>query len=217
LERVMMAVMDIEMARRPLKTRQRGWARGLAAGLSEAGVSPNAVSLLSLGFAAAAAVCLLLVGSSAGRERSALLIAAAAGVQLRLLCNLLDGLIAVEGGKRTAAGELFNEVPDRFADVLLLVAAGWAAGTPAVGWAAAVLAVLTAYVRVLGGSLGFAQSFAGPMAKPHRMAVLTGACLLSCFEPSAGLLVLGLWLILLGSAVTVVRRLVVIVRLLRER
>ena len=41
------------------------------------------------------------------------------------------------------------------------------------GWAAAVLAVLTAYVRVLGGSLGLTQHFIGPMAKQHRMFTLT--------------------------------------------
>ena len=40
------------------------------------------------------------------------------------------------------------------------------------GWSAAVLAVLTAYVRVLGASLGTTHQFIGPMAKPHRMALV---------------------------------------------
>ena len=37
------------------------------------------------------------------------------------------------------------------------------------GWAAAVLALLTAYIRALSGSLGLPQRFLGPMAKQHRM------------------------------------------------
>jgi hypothetical protein len=40
------------------------------------------------------------------------------------------------------------------------------------------LAVVTAYIRVFGGALGFALDFRGPMAKQHRMAVLTVGCLL---------------------------------------
>ena len=53
---------------------------------------------------------------------------------------------------------------------------------PALGWAAATAAVFTAYVRLLGGSLGQVQRFTGPLAKQHRMALLTGACLLSFKE-----------------------------------
>ena len=42
--------------------------------------------------------------------------------------------------------------------------------------------VLTAYIRVFGGAREFAQDFRGPMAKQHRMAVLTAGCLLSIME-----------------------------------
>ena len=56
------------------------------------------------------------------------LIATAACVQLRLVCNLLDGMVAIEGGKSTATGALFNEIPDRLADPLFLVPLGYAAG-----------------------------------------------------------------------------------------
>ena len=55
------------------------------------------------------------------------------------------------------------------------------------GWCAAVLAVLTAYVRVLGGSLGVTQHFIGPMAKQHRMFTLTIATLLSAVETLLGM------------------------------
>ena len=34
--------------------------------------------------------------------------AAAAGIQLRLLCNLLDGMLAVEAGLKSRTGEIFK-------------------------------------------------------------------------------------------------------------
>ena len=55
-------------------------------------------------------------------------VATAACVQLRLLCNLLDGMVAIEGGKSTPTGALFNEIPDRLADALFLVPLGYAGG-----------------------------------------------------------------------------------------
>ena len=144
-----------------------------------------------------------------------LLLVAAAAIQLRLLCNLLDGLIAVENGLKTPTGELYNDVPDRFADVVIIAAAGYALAWHwgvALGWAAAAAALLTAYVRVLGGALGTPQHFLGPMAKPHRMAVLTAACLLSLVEVAASdyrgrILTAALVVILVGSLATFARRL----------
>jgi phosphatidylglycerophosphate synthase len=101
-----------------------------------------------------------------------------------LLCNLLDGIVAVENGKQTALGVVYNELPDRVSDSLLLIALGYASEIPWLGWLAALLAALTAYVRVFGGALGFEQNFRGPMAKQHRMALLTAGCLISIIEHS---------------------------------
>ncbi len=156
---------------------------------------------------------------------TALHVAAAVCIQLRLLCNMLDGLLAVEGGFRGKLGELFNEIPDRIADALLLVGAGYSIrATPAgpiIGWSAALLAVLTAYVRLFGGSLGLTQSFAGPMAKQHRMFVLTLGCLAAAVEGMAGLprrsMAVALAVIVVGSAATFVRRLVAIAREMSAR
>jgi phosphatidylglycerophosphate synthase len=78
------------------------------------------------------------------------------------------------------------------------------------GWLAGVLAVLTAYVRMLGGSLGLKQDFSGPMAKQQRMAVMTAACVLACFEPLLHLrgvvMESALVVIVAGCVVTLVRR-----------
>jgi phosphatidylglycerophosphate synthase len=146
------------------------------------------------------------------------LIVAAAGIQLRLLCNLLDGLLAVEEGLKERTGDIYNDLPDRVADVAILVAAGYSirhlASGPILGWAAALLAVFTAYVRVLGGSLGLTQHFVGPMAKQHRMFTLTVTTLLAAIEAFLGspprVMLAGLVTIVAGSLVTVVRRTVLI-------
>jgi len=197
-----------------LKTRQRAWAQALARALTKAGVAPNAISVASLVFATAAGVCLGWTARADGFIRQALFLATAACIQLRLLSNMLDGLVAIEGGRRTAYGEIFNDMPDRFADVAILVGAGHSIAAFGwgrdLGWLAAVLAVMTAYIRLLGGSMGVPQYFLGPMAKPHRMALLTGACVLAVFEDYLGLrgqvIALALVIMVAGMLVTCARR-----------
>jgi phosphatidylglycerophosphate synthase len=207
--------MESEPQRRPLATRQKGWARAMARALGDAGLSPDAISVTGLIFAIAAGYLIWRSGTDYGVARVLELLAAAALIQLRLLCNLLDGLVAVEGGRRTGHGELFNDVPDRFADLAVFVGTGYAlsnyAWGQALGWLAGVLSVLTAYVRLLGASMTGHHHFEGPMAKQHRMAVITAACALSTLEPLFGLrgqtLAIALALIVAGASVTLVRRL----------
>jgi phosphatidylglycerophosphate synthase len=166
--------------------------------LAEARVRPNHISLASIGAAGAAGACLL-----AGYP-----LLAAVFIQLRLLCNLLDGMVAIEGGRRSAAGEIYNDLPDRLSDALILLAAGYSLSWPGyaveLGWAASLLAVMTAYVRVLGGACGLPQDFGGPMAKPQRMAVMTAGCILARFDTRATALALGV--VIVGSVITLALR-----------
>ncbi len=213
--------------RRPLKTRGRAWAKALARWLTVRAVAPNSISISSLIPAAGAGACFLLLPHATRPVQVLLLLLAAGLIQLRLLANMLDGLVAVEGGRKTATGDLFNEIPDRFADVLILAPAGYAIPSLGslgitLGWGVALLAVLTAYVRLVGGSLGCQQSFIGPMAKQHRMATLTLTCLLSVLEVivtgyQGRILALGLIVIGIGGAITVVRRVNLIAAELKRR
>jgi phosphatidylglycerophosphate synthase len=213
--------------RRPLKTRGAGWAQALASALGKAGASPDLISASSIAFAFTGAAFLLASGVSEGALRVLCLIAAATCVQLRLLANMLDGMVAVEHGRGSPTGPIWNELPDRIADALFLVAAGYGASEAGpdvglwLGWLAALLAVLTAYIRELGRGLGFAADFAGPMAKPHRMFALTVTCVVSAFEPLWGWfgesLAIGLAIIALGTAWTAVRRTRTLARRLREK
>jgi len=198
--------------RRPLRSRDSGWARAFAATLARAGVSPDAVSAGAVVFGLTGGGLLVMSGVADGAGRAAALAGAAACMQLRLVCNLMDGMVAVEHGRGGPLGPIWNELPDRIADAAFFVGGGYGAALAgagwgeAAGWAAAAAAVLTAYVRELGRALGQPADFGGPMAKPQRMALLTAAAIAAIFEGRWGwrgeTLAGALVLIAIGAAMT---------------
>lgn len=195
--------------RRPIASRDTGWARRAASWLVSRGISPNRISIASIGAGALAGLAFWAADGGAGWGGRALLLLGAAFCQLRLVCNLLDGMVAVEGGKGEPDGPFWNEFPDRVADLLILGGLGLGIGQPGLGFAAAALAILTAYVRELGRAIGTPQDFSGPMAKQHRMAVVTGAAILAAvwpFGPGGWLLPWGLWIVVAGCVLTVALR-----------
>ncbi len=197
-------------SRRPLKSRDTRWAKSLASALAARRVTPNAISVAGMVFASIGAVGLAATPCGCVQWTVGLLLGVA-GAQLRLMCNLLDGMVAVEGGLKGKAGDLFNEAPDRFADIVLLVGAGHGVGAPWLGWMAASAAVLTAYVRAFGASVGQGQDFCGPLAKPQRMFFLTVGCLGAIAHRPV--LTWTLWLIAIGAFFTTARR---VLRLYRK-
>lgn len=129
------------------------------------GVHPDVVSYASVVAAAGAAVCFWLSKSS-----PLLLLIAPGLCYLRLWCNMLDGMVALASGKAGWRGEIINELPDRISDVLIFAGvahSGFAA--PALGYWAAIMALMTAYVGTLGQAVGAKREFGGVMAKPWRM------------------------------------------------
>jgi len=200
--------------RRYLKFREFVFVQTIAQRLSQRQISPNQISITSIFFALLASICFLVLPDTGSTRKWLLPILAAVAIQCRLLCNLFDGLVAIEGGKKTYSGELFNDMPDRISDALLIVSAGYAisivswGGT--LGWCAALLAVMTAYVRTLAASLGAPVNFQGPMAKQHRMALLTAACLITAVENNfAGqsyALLAALLIMIAGCLITLYRR-----------
>ena len=197
--------------RRPLAVRGTGWAQAIAKRLAATSVTPNAISFAGMVAALAAGAALGFGGAADGAVRGAAFTLAALLCQVRLLCNLFDGMVAVEGGKSTPDGGVWNEVPDRVSDVAILVGCGIAVGAPWLGWMAASAALATAYVREHGRALGQPADFSGPMAKQHRMALVTVAAPVAGLWPFAGdgdaVLVAALWAMAVGGAVTAARRL----------
>ena len=196
--------------RRPLASRDTRWAQAMARYLASRSITPNLISKGSIAAGVLAGGAFWIAGQSEGVARIAFLVAAALFCQLRLLCNLFDGMVAVEGGKAEADGPFWNEFPDRIADIAIMVGIGYGVDMPALGWAAACFSVLTAYVRELGRANGAPSDFSGPMAKQHRMALVTVAALLSILEllwnGHDEVLIAALAIVALGTATTTLRR-----------
>ena len=85
------------------------------------------------------------------------------------------------------------------------------------GFAAACVAMFTAYIRAAGKAAGAPHQYCGPMAKQQRMALLTVICVFCGITPAAwhgsfdsshhGLVAIGLWIIIIGGLITSIRRL----------
>ena len=205
-----------EIIRRPIKTRNAGWAKKIAVFLKEIGLTPNVISIMSVVFALLAGAAFFSIQFlDATYLKSLSFVLAAVLIQLRLLCNLFDGMVAVEGNLKSNSGEIYNDFPDRLSDMFIIVGVGYSITYYPwgylLGWVAGYLAILTAYTRVLGHSSGAKQYFLGPMAKPHRMALITAAALIASvelfFTEKNLSILIALMLLILGGIITVIRRL----------
>jgi phosphatidylglycerophosphate synthase len=216
--------MSEALKRRPIAVRSSSWAQKIAAQLVRQKIHPNTISVLSVFFATLAGASMIWARQQEPPLSLTLFVLAALLIQARLLCNLFDGMVAVEGGLGSKSGEIYNELPDRLADSVILICAGYAAGphwfAPTLGWAAALGSVMTAYVRALGASAGAGQQFCGPMAKQQRMFLTTLAAIIAGLEsqfhwpPRA--LIITLALIIIGTVYTTARRTRRIIRNLEQ-
>lgn len=203
--------------RRPIKARSTRWATATARCLASLDISPNAVSIFGMIAAIAAGGSFYCTRSDSGFE-GAFWIAGAALVLLRLLANMFDGMVALELGKTSRVGTLYNEVPDRISDAAVLIGAGYAAGgSVELGYLAACVALFIAYVRSTARSAGAPSDFGGPMAKQQRMYLAILAALYSGTAPVTwhfslgpqewGPMALALAAVVLGGVVTATLRL----------
>jgi phosphatidylglycerophosphate synthase len=213
--------------RRPIASRERPWFIWLANLLASMGVSPNTISVMGM-------IAGVLSGVALACTRLPTLdwlffLIGAAFMQLRLLANMLDGMVALQTSRASPVGELFNEVPDRISDSAILIGAGYAVGgVPELGYLAALAALFTAYIRAEGKVAGAHQEFCGPMAKQQRMALLTAAAVYAGLAPASwqpqldflgdtgdwGVIALALLVIAVGGLFTAARRLMRIARAL---
>lgn len=204
--------------RRPIASREKNISKWAANLLATWGVTPNSISLAGMvaGMLAGAAFAATQFFPDFWRPA---FFAAAALIQLRLLANMLDGMVAVQTKTDSPVGELFNEIPDRVSDAFTIIGAGYAlGGSPELGFIATCLAIFLAYLRAQGKVAGAHQEYCGPLAKPQRMFLLTVLALVCTFAPAGwmdfetpavgwGLMAWGLALLIVGELITAVRRL----------
>jgi phosphatidylglycerophosphate synthase len=212
----MQATNERGIDRRPIATRNRKWAQDATAWLAAKNVSPNAISTAGM---CACVIAGIALGLTSIADYRILWLIAALGAQLRLTANMLDGMVAIASGRTSKTGELYNEVPDRISDAAVFIGSGFAlGGNVTLGYIATILAIFTAYVRAAGKIAGAPNEFCGPMAKQHRMLVITLICVYAAITPRSwqiitfndwqmGLMTLGLVAIVVGCVITVIRRL----------
>jgi len=132
------------------------------------GVHPDAVSYGSMVAAAAAGACFWRSG-----QFPILLVPAALFCYLRLWLNMLDGMVALASGKASLRGEILNDLPDRFSDVIIFVGVAHSGlCNPFLAYWVAIVSLLVAYVGLFGQAVRVQREFSGLMGKPWRMVLL---------------------------------------------
>lgn len=201
----------------------------LAVWLRARGATPNGLSLFAVALSALAGAAFFFALRDPPHYGAALLLFAALCLGGRIACNRLDGLMARRGGMVGKAGEVYSDAPDRLADALVFLGVGyglapWLPWASDLGWAASLLAVGTAYVRVLGLACGLREHGEGPMPRRTRMLATALAALLAAAGLALGyaaavawLLLAALAVVIVGAALTIALRLRAIVRELESR
>ena len=203
--------------RRPIASRDSGWAKRTASFLAKQNISPNTISIFSIVFAALSWLAFYLDSTRDNFVfHVSMMLLAIIGIQGRLIMNLLDGMVAVEHNKKSPVGGIYNEVPDRVSDTFTLFGLIFLVNNHPYGSAliylAIALSITTAYIRTLGASLGVGHHFLGPMAKQHRMALITICCVIAVWYPSV--FYYALMLMNAGLLITCYRRLARVYNLL---
>lgn len=201
-----------DVDRRPIAARSWRASQLAADWLVRRGVTANGVSVAGMVAGLAAGAAFVATAHLDGVPQRLAWLAAGTLVVIRLLANMLDGMVAIGSGTSSAVGELYNEVPDRVSDSAALVGLGYAAGgEPILGFVAALAAVFTAYIRALGKGAGAGQEFVGPFAKQQRMACVIGCAAYCAISPAAwlpaALPAVVLAVVAIGSLFTALRRL----------
>jgi CDP-diacylglycerol---glycerol-3-phosphate 3-phosphatidyltransferase len=181
--------------------------------LARAGVTPNMVTLTGTFGSIAAAVFLIGTGH---------LFWGAFAVTLLVLLDLLDGALARARGGGSLFGAVLDSTGDRAADAAIFASlAWWYSGggddrlLVLLALVCLVLGVLTSYVKARAEGVGLSADV-GIVERTERLIlVLTGTGLTGLGVPYA--VHVALWILLVGSAITVGQRFVAVHRAAQGR
>lgn len=97
---------------------------------------------------------------------------------LRMTLNTLDGLIALKTNRTSMIGELVNALPDRYADIFILVGISFSSlGSTHIGMLASLSVLLVSYTGMLGKAIGVSWQHQGPLDKVDRLVLILAATL----------------------------------------
>jgi CDP-diacylglycerol--glycerol-3-phosphate 3-phosphatidyltransferase len=177
--------------------------------LERTAVSPDALTLAAIPVGALGGAAILV-----SPDVPIALIIVPVAVAVRLLLNLLDGALARRTDRTHPRGELFNELGDRCADVLMLAPVAFVPGSIAwTVWLGVVFAVLASFTSVATRAAGGERSYRGILSKPGRLALLTAFAIAAlvvgpaAWGPFGPLLALGTFLTLAERVMLAIRSL----------
>jgi archaetidylinositol phosphate synthase len=159
------------------------------------GLTPDRVSVIAFGFAAAA-------GGAFYLATPLWYVAGALFVFVNGWLDLLDGALAREQGVDSRGGDLLDHVLDRYADIVLI--AGLAAGVDryALGLAAVTGVLMTSYLGTQIQAVGLGREYGGLVGRADRLALVGVTGVAAAVVPGrlGGLTVVG-WLLVLLTVV----------------
>jgi CDP-diacylglycerol--glycerol-3-phosphate 3-phosphatidyltransferase len=179
--------------------------------LVRAGVSADAITVAGVFFAGLAGL-----GVWLGRDGNLWLLLVPAGAFLRTAANALDGLVAARTGTARPLGEVLNETADRVGDVVAFLLVALVPGVNDILVAGTLAAMLvSSFLGVAIKAAGGRRVYSGIMGKPDRMLVLGVAALVAMFVDPGATFLAALWIVMIGSLVTIAQRAIVARRELR--
>lgn len=169
----------------------------LVTGAARLGLTPNALSFLALVVAGAAGGVFAFAG-----ERPLLYLLGAGLVLCNGVLDLLDGGLARELGVASRAGDMFDHVLDRYADILIVAGLAAGIGEYALGLAAVTGVLMTSYLGTQAQAVDLERVYGGVLGRADRLALLTVIAITTAFvdEPVFGLTLVG-WLLVVFAVV----------------
>ncbi len=169
----------------------------LVAGAVWLGLTPNLVSFLALAVAGVAGLTFWFAG-----EASLFYLLGAALVFCNGVLDLLDGGLARELGVESAAGDVFDHVLDRYADIFIIAGLAAGLGEYALGFAAITGVLMTSYLGTQAQAVDLDRVYGGLLGRADRLALVTVVAVIASFTDidALGLPLVG-WLLVVFAVV----------------
>ena len=131
-------------------------------------VHPNTITWASLVFAVAAALCLYRA------DLGWVLLLTPLFIMLRITCNLLDGMVAIERNMTSLQGEALQDTVDRLADSSVVLGAAFSPiGDLHLGIVAISLMLISSYVGIQKKAVGGSREYGGMLGKGDRYILIS--------------------------------------------
>jgi archaetidylinositol phosphate synthase len=169
----------------------------LIRGARRVGLTPNVISGLALFVAAGAGVAFAFA-----RSEPRLYLAGAVLIVANGFMDVLDGELARELEIESDAGDLFDHVVDRYADILIIAGLTASVEQYLLGFAAITGVLMTSYLGTQAQAVGLDRVYGGLLGRADRLALATAVTVAAAFFQNElyGLTVVG-WLLVVFAVV----------------